>query len=254
METRKFIDSFGDDVFAFALVVTKSYDSAKMVFLKTALCADKYDSLGGFIAAAFEECRSADSNEEATTFSGEGLSEKQEALLGLVLTKPQILRAMVHMFYENDMDAASIAKALGMSERHVIQQLESLGELNGALEKGYKDICTHLCAQDSLKEYAIKAAETGDGRLFAVKREAVAQHKWSKLSKAVIIAVAVAAVFVGMFVIPLTEMYKKMQEDLFGISYEEPATDEIFRYTYESDESEQTSCGVTDETSEQKIE
>lgn len=239
MEIRKFIEGYGDDVYAFALVVTKNYDSAKMVFLKTALRCAEHDSLSGFISAAFEECRAADLNEEATTFSGEGLSEKQEALLGMVLTKPQIVRATVHMFYENDMDAASAAKALGISERHVTQQLEALGELNGALEDGYKDVCTHLRAQDSLKEYAIKAAETNDGRLFEVKREAVPRHKWTKKGKIAITIVAVCAVFVGMFVIPLTEMYKKMQEELYGISYEEPATDEIFRYTLEAGESEQ---------------
>lgn len=249
MEIRKFIEGYGDDVYAFALVVTKSYDSAKMVFLKTALRASEHDSLSGFISAAFEECRAADSNEEATTFSGEGLSEKQEALLGMVLTKPQIVRAMLHMFYENDMDAASIAKALGTGERHFTQQLEALGELNGALEDGYKDICTHLRAQDSLKEYAIKAAETGDGRLFEVKREAVPRHKWTKKGKIVITVVAVCAVFVGMFVIPLTEMYKKMQEELYGISYEEPATDEIFRYTLETGESGQES---TEESAQQE--
>lgn len=251
MEIRKFIDSFGDDVYAFALVVTKSYDSAKMVFLKTALKSGEHDSLGGFIAAAYAECAAADSNEEATTFSGEGLSEKHEALLGMVLTKPQVVRAIVHMFYENDMDAASIAKAVGMSERHVTQQLEALGELNGALESSYKDICTHLHAQDSLKEYAIKTAETDGGRLFEVKREAAPRHKWTKKGKVAIIVVAVCAAFVGMFVIPLTEMYKKMQEELYGVSYEEPATDEIFRYTLETGESEQT-LEITDESAAQE--
>lgn len=241
MELKDFLGQFGNDVYAFALVVTKSYESAKIVYMKTALSADKLSvSKTEWAAAAFSECKTADINESAETFSAEGLDEKQETLLGLVLPKPQIVRAMIHLFYANDMDAAEIARALGVSERSVRTQLESLGELNDALERLYKGICARLLPDSLLVEYALKSAENGS-RLFEVKREPAPKHKWSVKSKVVIVAVAVVTAFVGMFVIPLTEMYKKMQEELYGVSYEEPATDEIFRYTLETGESEESS-------------
>lgn len=236
MEIKRFIEQFGDDVYAFALVVTKSYESAKIVYMKTVLSAEKMsESKTEWAAAAFTECKTADINESAETFSVESLDEKQEALLGLVLPKPQIVRAMIHLFYANDMDFVDIARALGVSERNVRNQLEALGILNDSLESMYKEICAQLHTDSCLVEYALKCA-AGGSRLFEVKREASPKHKWSIKSKVVIIAVAVVTAFVGMFVIPLTEMYKKMQDELYGVSYEEPATDEIFRYTVETGE------------------
>lgn len=246
MEIKRFIEQFGDDVYAFALVVTKSYESAKIVYTKTALGADKLsESLTECMMLAFAECKNADGNESAITFSLEGLDEKQETLLGLVLPKPQIVRAMIHLFYANDMDAADIARILGISERNVRNQLESLGLLNDSLERMYKEICAQLHAAEGVKEYVLKCAETGS-RMFEVRHEPAPKHKWSVKSKIVIVAVAVVTAFVGMFVIPLTEMYKKMQEELYGVSYEEPATDEIFRYTLET--------GETENSIEEKIE
>ena len=239
MEIRKYVDSFGDDVFALALIVTKDFSSAKEVFCKTAAEADKFaDSaqLLDVVKKAYPLCKEADSNDEAITLTGISLSAKQEALLQTILTKPQIIRALIHLTYENDLDPAQIAKLTGESERYVNGQLAELSEpLQESLEKHYKEICAKIRAEDKLKAYVIGAAERGEQRMFEVKREAVPTHRWNKTQKLIVVIAAVIISLMAVLVIPIVDKYLEMREHEGYESFENVPTEELFSYTMEAE-------------------
>lgn len=239
MEIRKYVDSFGDDVFALALIVTKDFSSAKEVFCKTAAEAGKLaDSaqLLDVVKKAYPLCKEADSNDEAVTLTGISLNTKQEALLQTILTKPQIIRAVIHLTYENDLDPAQIAKLTGESERYINGQLAELSEaLRESLEKHYKEICVKIHAEDKLKAYVIATSERGERRMFEVKREAVPTHRWNKKQKIAVIIAAVIITLMAVLVIPILDSYLEMRKREGYESFENVPTEELFSYTMEAE-------------------
>lgn len=237
MEIRKFVDTCGDDAYALALIVTKSFDSAKRIFAKTALNCGKYEELFPVTADVWAECRESDSNDEAVTLTGLELSAKLEGLLKEVLIKPQIMRGIIHLYYENDLDVKQIAEVTGESEKYISGQLSKLpAELAEALDKHYKEICIKISAEDKLKAYVVKASDTGDRRMFEVKEDAVPIHRWTKKQKIIVIIIAAVITVLICIVIPILDAYIEMIKAEREMDFEEPATDEIFSYTYEPDE------------------
>ncbi len=239
MEIRKFIDNYGDDVYALALIVTKSFDSANRVFAETAGHFADFTEQGGiFVIAktAFPICKECESNDDASTFTGIELSTKQETVLEMVLAKPQIIRAIIHLHYENDLTPAQIARVTGESERYVQSKLGELSEeFSDALDKHYKDICLKIHVEDALKAYVIRASETGEKRVFEQEKEPVPVHRWTKKQKIVVYAVAALFTVLVCIVIPIAQAYIRSQRELDSMNFEEPATDEIFSYTYEAE-------------------
>ncbi len=243
MEITKLIDDYGDDIFAFALIVTKDFSSAKEVFVKTASACDEYsegDGLFQLIKRAYSECEQVDSNESASALTGVELDSKRQALLEELLVRRETIRAAAHMLYENDFSAKQIAQIIGKSEKYINELLstELSDSLRAGLEKSYKDICVRITAEDALKEYVIRAVGSGDMRMFEVKAEAVPRHSWKLSHKIIVVVFAILAATAIMFAIPLFEKYKEMLEAEAGLSYEEIGTDESFYYTYESDTAE----------------
>jgi nucleoid-associated protein YgaU len=237
MEIRRLIDDFGDDIFALALLVTKDFDSAKQVFVKAVAELSKTDKeyeIYDIAAKSYELCKDCDTNDEAVTLTGISLSVKQEAVLETVLAKPQIIRTIIHMHYENDLEADEISRITGESEKYISSQLENLSAaLKEALDKLYKNVCLRIHAGDKLKAYVIRSGDTAEKRAFEVKGDAVPTHKWTKRQKAVVIAVAV---FVLLLAITI-QLFENADESVFK-SYENVPTDEVFTYTYEADEPE----------------
>lgn len=243
MEIRKYIDKYGDDVFALALIVTKDFDKAGQAF---AVTAEHYaeipeDGLFDAVSRTYAYCRECGSNDEAQTLTGVELSSKQEPILKSVLTKPQIVRAIIHLYYENDLDAARIAAITGESERYIKKQLEELSKpLSDALDKHYKEICVKIRAADSLKAYAVRASEKKSKRAFEPETDAVPLHRWTKAQKAVVIVIAAIVTVMVCIVIPLAQAYREMRKEEGNKSYDEVPTDEMFSYTLEvgSDETD----------------
>lgn len=238
MEITKLIDSFGDDVYALALITTKDFSSAKEIFVRiTSSCSEYPDSaeLADFIQKAYPLCREADSNDEAVTLTGIELDAKKQALLETLLQKPFIVRSIIHMHWENDLSVEQIAKITGESVKYVESVLEELSDsLKEALDKRYKDICVRITAEDKLKAYVIRSVNSGNKRQFEVRDEAVPVHKWTRKQKIVIIIIA-AVLAVGICIlIPLLESYYQMRKEEGFSEFENIRTEEIFRYTNEA--------------------
>ena len=139
------------------------------------------------------------------------------------------------MRWENDLEPEQIAKLTGESLRYVNNTLEELPEeLTRELDKSYKDICFRIKADDKLKSYVIRSMNSGKKRQFEVKGEAVPAHKWTKQQKTVIIIVAAVVTVVICIVVPLIESYYQMRKDENFESFENVATEDMFRYTSES--------------------
>lgn len=238
MELAKLIDGFGDDIFALALIVTKDFDSAKQVFVKTSLKYEDFsdsDKMYELAAETYKQCEEVDNNDSAVTLTGIDLDPKRLALLEIVLKKTQKVRSIIHLYYENDLDEAEIAKVIGESERYIRGVFADFPqELKTSLDKHYKEICTKICAEDKLKSYVMRAAADTEKRDFEVKDEAVPRHAWSTRQKVIVIIIAVIVTFALCYIIPIVEKYFDMLEDESGYSYEVPATDEVFSYTYEA--------------------
>jgi len=150
------------------------------------------------------------------------------------LRKPLIVRSVIHLYYENDLEIPQIAEVTGESEKYIGKVLSELQpELKTSLEKHYKEICTKIHAEDSLKAYVIRSVTEGEKRTFEVKNDAVPRHTWSKKQKIIVVVSAVVIVAMLTIVIPLLQKYFDMEEELRNYSYDEVATDEIFSYTYE---------------------
>ncbi len=244
MEITKLIDSYGDDVFAFALIVTKNFASAKEVFVKTSSCCEEFseeDGLFPLIKKAYSECSEVESNESASALTEIDLDSKRQEVLEQLLVRRETVRAAAHMFYENDFDIAQIADITGQSKKYINELLISLNDgLADSLEAHYKDICTVISASDELKSYVIRAVSSGDKRLFEVREEAVPIHTWKLSHKIIVIIAAIIAVMAIMVIIPLFQKYTEMRESEAGLSYDEIGTDESFYYTYEAETVEKT--------------
>lgn len=238
MELTRFIDDYADDIYALALITTKNFDSAKEIFVRNCFSCPEIDDnteLPAMLKKAYPMCREAESNDSAVTLTGIELDGKKQQLLESVLRQPFIVRAIIHMRWENDLEPEQIAKLTGESLRYVNNTLDELPEeLTRELDKSYKDICFRIKADDKLKTYVIRSMNSGKKRQFEVKGEAVPAHKWTKQQKTVIIIMAAVITVVICIVVPLIESYYQMRKDENFESFENVATEDMFRYTSES--------------------
>ncbi len=243
MEITKLVDSFGDDIYALALIVTKDFGSAKEVFVKTAMANEEFSedaSIYSFADHAYSVCKEADSNENASMLTEVSVPEKLQPLLEQVLMRPQIVRAAIHMFYENDLTPKQIAIITGSSERYITSLLSELpADLIEKLEYSYKDICIRLRAEDATKEYVVRAVTSGAAkRMFEVKGGAVPTHRWKTHHKVIVVIIAaIISIAVGL-VIPILQQYQEMREREGYSSFEDLSEGESFAYTYEAEASE----------------
>lgn len=239
MELTRFIDDYADDIYALALITTKNFDSAKEIFVRNCcVCAEIDDcaDLFSMLKKAYPSCREAEINDSAVTLTGIELDSKKQQLLEAVLSQPFIVRSIIHMRWENDLEPEQIAKLTGESVRYVNSALEKLpADLVQALDKSYKDICFKIRADDKLKSYVVRSMKSGKKRQFEVKGDAAPVHKWTKQQKIVIYIVAAVVTVVICIMIPLIESYYQMRKDENFESFENVATEEMFRYTNEAD-------------------
>lgn len=237
MEITHLIDDFGDDIFALALISTKDFGAAKEIFVKMmSACGEYPDSteLYSLILKAYPMAREADGNESAVTLTGVELDSRKQQLLEEILRKPFVVRSIIHMTWENDLEPEQIAKITGESAKYVRSALDELpGELTSALDKCYKDICTKIAAEDKLKAYVIRSVSSGRARQFEVKQDAVPQHKWTKEQKLIVVIIAAVITAAVCIIIPLIDGYYQMRREEGFESFENVSTDEIFRYTTE---------------------
>lgn len=237
MTIEKFIDAFGDDVYALALIVTKSFDSAERVFTQIAQDCDTLPEtaeLYDVVKKAYRLCLKAPSNDNAETFSEIGLSAKQEALLAEIFPRPQIVRAIIHLSYENDLENDKIASITDTNVRYVNEQLGDLGGLSDRLDKSYKELCLRLAAPDELKISVIQAVNSGERRLFEVRGETAPRHSWTKKQKIGTVIAAVVITALACVIIPLFLAYLDSYEEL-NSSYDEVPPELIFSYTTETE-------------------
>lgn len=238
MTVEKFIDAFGDDVYALALIVTKSFDSAARVFTQTAQDCETFPENAGLFNVAGKVCklcRKSPSNNAAETLTGIGLSAKQEALLGEIFQRPQIVRAIIHLAYENDLTPEQTAEAAGTTVKYVTEQLAELPrQLSDALERSYKELCLSLTAPVELKADVIQAVNAGEKRLFEVRGEAMPRHTWTKKQKTAAVIAAVAITALVCFIIPIVSEYLDNFEEM-NSSYDEAPPDLIFSYSFETE-------------------
>ena len=231
MEIQKLIDTYGDDIYALALIITKDFDAAKQIFaIVTGKFADFSDDipLEELAKLTYKASEDIQSNESAEVLTELELNSRLEKLLGEVIQRPQAVRTAIHLFYENDLDVKQIALVLGESERYVNSVLSELGaDFSKSLEDDYKVICSKITASDSLKEYVIRDAAKG-GRMFEAKDEAVPRHSWTKWQKIAVIAVACILSIAVLVVIPIIKSYTEMLERESEMDFEEAETSEIF--------------------------
>lgn len=231
MEIRKLIDTYGDDIYALALIITKDFDAAKQIF---AIVTGKYAELSDDIPLSelakltYQASEKIENNESAEVLTELELNSRLEKLLGEVIQRPQTVRTAIHLFYENDLDIKRIAAVLGESERYIGSVLSELdADFVKALEADYKVICSKITAGDSLKSYVISSSEQG-GRMFEAKSDAVPRHTWTKVQKIAVIAVACVVSIAVLVVIPIIQSYNEMLERESEMDYEEAETSEIF--------------------------
>lgn len=237
MNIEKFIDTFGDDVYALALVCTKNFDSAADIFTAVAEeCEELSDSTEMYELAVkvYSLCRTAKCSDNAETLSQIGLSKKQELLLSGFFPKPLFTRAAVHMYFENDLSVEQIAEVLGEKPRYVSEQLDDLGtELYSDLEDLYKELCVKISAPDELKADAIKSAKSGEKRVFEILDDPIPKHTWTKNQKIAAIILAVIVTIALMIVIPIVNQL--IDGYFMAESQEEVPSDLIFSYTSETE-------------------
>lgn len=238
MKIERFIDKLGDDVYAFALVCTKNFDSAADIFTRIAARFGEFPEdaeIYDIASEVYQLCRTALCNDSAETLSQIGLSKKQELLLTEFFTKPQISRAIVHLYFENELSAEQIAEVIGEKPRYVSEQLEWLGtELSEKLDNSYKELCVKIAAPDDLKIKVIQAAKSGKTREFEIVDEPMPKHIWTKNQKIAAIILAVIVTIVLWFVIPIFNAF--LDGKFATSSYDEAPSDLIFSYTYETED------------------
>lgn len=237
MKIERFIDEFGDDLYAFALVCTKNFDSAAGIFSRIAARCGEFPEnteISDLIGEVYQLCRTAVCNDSAETLSQIGLSKKQEQLLTEFFTKPQIVRAIVHLYFENDLSVEQVAEVIGDKPRYVSEQLGELGtELSEKLENSYKELCVKITAPDELKAKVIQAAKAGKKREFEIVDEPMPKHIWTKKQKIAAIIFAVIVTIILWFVIPI---FNAFLDGMFATSsYDEAPSDLIFSYTLKSE-------------------
>ena len=204
MDITRLTDTFGDDVYALALITTKDFNSAKEIYVRTMTKNDEYpDSveLVNLIEKEYPLCREADSNDSAVTLTGVELDIKKQALLETVLQKPFIVRSIIHMYWENDLEIEAIARIAGENAKYVRSVIEELSdELRNALDKSYKS-------------YVIRSVNSGNKRQFEIKEDAVPVHRWNRDQKLVVYIAAAIIAVVLCIVIPLMESYYNMRKE-----------------------------------------
>lgn len=243
MKIERFVDLFGDDVYALSLIVNKDFDSAARVFTQVAQDCETFPEdteLFEVVGRAYSLAKKAPSNDKAETLSEMGLSAKQEGLLAEIFQRPQIVRAIVHFTYENDLTVEQIVRLAGASERYVTGQLSELSKpLTDRLERDYKTLCLALAAPDELKADVIRSVNAGEKRLFEVRGDAVPLHTWTKKQKTAAMIAAVVITALICFIIPIVSEYLNNFEEM-NSSYDEAPSDQIFSYTEpESDASDE---------------
>lgn len=237
MEITHLIDDYGDDIFALALITTKSFTSAKKVFAQVMMSYSEIPdgaTLYDIILKAYPLCKSADINDSAVTLTGLELDARKQHLLEELLQMPFIFRSVIHLYWENDLEPERISAVTGQSVKTVKSVLEGLpDEISEELDKIYKDICVEITAEDKLKAYVIRSVATGKKRQFEVEHDAVPRHTWTKKQKIATVIIAAILTVAVCIVIPILDSYYQMRREENFESYENVATDEIFRYTYE---------------------
>lgn len=207
MNIERFVDGFGNDVYALALIVSKSGESAAEVFLKAARGCDGLDNNIGIydiVTLFFPLCLQARSNQYAETLSTFGLSKKQEELISELFDKPQTVRAILHLYYENDLTEKQISAVIDKSLGFVSKQISALPEeFKKRMEKHYKEICLKLIPDTELKENAMREMGNSENRLFKFKADTVPRHKWTKRGKTAAVVISVIAAIIIYFVAPL---------------------------------------------------
>lgn len=238
MDITRLTDEFGDDIYALALISTKDFNCAKEIYVRTMTKCDDYPEgaeLVNFIENEYPLCREADSNDSAVTLTGVELDVKKQALLEVVLQKPFVVRSIIHMYWENDLEIDDIAKITGESAKYVRSVIEELSdELRNALDKSYKDICVKISAGDKLKAYVIRSVTSGNKRQFEVKDDVVPVHRWTKKQKIIVYIIAAILAVALCVVIPLLESYYNMRKEEGFSEFENVRTEEIFRQTGEA--------------------
>ncbi len=238
MKIERFIDKLGDDVYAFALVCTKNIDSAADIFARTAAKCGEFPEnaeIYDIVVEVYKLCRTALCNDSAETLSQIGLSKKQELLLTEFFTKPQISRAIVHLYFENELSAEQIAEVIGEKPRYVSEQLDWLGtELSEKLNNSYKELCVKIAAPDDLNAKVMQAAKSGKTREFEIVDEPIPKHIWTKKQKIAAIIFAVIVTIILWFVIPIFNAF--LDGKFATSSYDEAPSDLIFSYTYETED------------------
>ena len=237
MNIEKFIDRFGDDVYALALVCTKNFDSAADIF---EIVASEWEKLSDdtemyeLAVKVCALCRKAKFSDNAETFSQLGLSKKQEQLLSGFFPMSFVTRAAVHLYFENDLSVEQVAEVLEEKPRYISEQLDNLGtELYNELDTSYKELCLKLAAPDELKAKAVQAAKSGKKREFEIRDDPLPKHTWTKKQKIGAVIVSVIITIILMIVIPI---FNKFMDDYFtGSSYDEAPSELIFTGNTESE-------------------
>lgn len=237
MEIAKFIDTYGDDIFAFALVVTKDFNSAKEVFVRvSSVCHELPSDDSAFfemISKAYALCQEVDSNESASTLTEIELDPKRQAVLEQLLVKRETVRTVAHMYYENEFSVEEISSIIGRTEKFVNEIIneELTDSLKAQLEKYYIEICSKIHAEDKLKTYVMRMVAEKGRRAFEVRKEAVPVHSWTMAQKIVVFVAAFIVMLIVGFLIPIYEQFK--DQDMSH--YENLSSGESFHYTYEAE-------------------
>lgn len=237
MEIAKLIDTYGDDIFAFALIVTKDFNSAKEAFVRISTAYDEFSvddsAFFDIISKTYALCQEIDSNESASTLTGIELDPKRQAVLEQLLVKRETVRTVAHMYYENEFSVEEIATIIGRPEKFVTELLdEDLdGSFKAQLEKYYIEICSKIHADDKLKTYVMRMVNEKGRRAFEVRNEAAPRHSWTMVQKIVVFVVAFIVMLIIGFIIPIYEQFK--DQDMSH--YENLSSGESFHYTYEAE-------------------
>ena len=126
-------DKYADMVYRIALNIVKSREEAQDIVMETflALIKQEYFESGDHVKAWL--IRTAQNKALNVMKSGRirrnvplsaPASDSEHELLDLVMRLPDKLKTTVYMFYYEDMTAAQIAGALGISENTVYKRLE----------------------------------------------------------------------------------------------------------------------------------
>lgn len=134
-------DEYADMVYRIALNIVKSREEAQDIVMETFLALIKQDCFDGeshvkawLICTAQNKAlnvmksgrirRNIPLDEVLENTLSAPVNESEHELLDLVMRLPDKLKTTVYMFYYEDMTAAQIAFALGISENTVYKRLE----------------------------------------------------------------------------------------------------------------------------------